>query len=277
MFPPKKTPPVNWGSRGTLAACSCAKTPPCPQPPCEHTCLHRLDPSCMQSHSWHQLPLSVGCARQGGHGCSCSGALCPLYTSPRDTSAHAAWHVPQRQHDSETLPAWAPYSQHPHVPGCAHMFLCMYLCTYTHTHKYMHVCLSVRIPMCSHAFKHMCIQASSPPGCADMHSCAHTHMLTEMLVHGHVFTGTHGIVLTCREGRVCTHLCMHTHISAHTCAHCVRAHTLHTQHGHVHVHKCTSVHTVCTCTHTVCAYTLVCTHTRTHTYTHVCVHKQKCM
>lgn len=167
--------------------------------------------------------------------------LYALFTPLQETPQHMlpAMH-PKTHHDSETPPAWAPYSQHSHVLRCAHRFLCTYLCTHTHANTctyYLHVYLcsftSAHMHMSLHT--HTCIQASSPSVCANIHSCAHTHMLTEMLVHGHIFTGTHGDVLTCREARVCTQLCTHTHmyvlthIYTHVCTPVyMQAHTLHT-------------------------------------------------
>ena len=253
-----------------LAACSCARTTPLPSAPVrEHTrmlarshlgaCMHS-DPSCTHTRGVG-LPLLWAVPGRVGMAAHTQGAPHPLYTPVRHPSTCCLACTPKHSMTWRHPPAPAPFRQHLHVPGCAHVCLHTYLCIHTHTCKHIRACTFIYvhshvltcIRVCTHkrAYKHV-----HPPMHAGIHTCACTHVLTETLVHRHASTGTH--------------VRMHQHAGTHkrtpVCAH-VRTHT-HT-HVSVHAHVLRHVDTRarrCGCAH-VCAYTVctqACAHARAH-------------
>lgn len=177
--------------------------------------------------------------------------LCAPFAPLQYTPQHILPDIhPKTQHDSETPPACAPYWQHSHVLGCAHRFLCTYLCTHTHANTcmcYLHVylCPFTR----AHKFARSHVHSSIFTPCVQTytavptHMCSQRHLCTGMYSQGHTemcqHAGRHECAHMCARTRMCSHTCMHTAV-----------HTLyvHTEHK-LWTHTCTSVHTICACTH----------------------------
>lgn len=204
VAPPKT---VNWGfGRGTgcLQLCQDSSLSSTPIYEHTHTCLHTFGSILHSVTLVASASPCCGLCQTGWAWLLTLRGLCAPFTPLQETPRHTLPGMyPRTQHDNETPPAWAPFGQHPHVAGCAHKFLCAYLHTHTRmqTHPSMdtfiyahsHVLTCTRV--CTHisAFKYL------HPLCVQTYTVVPTHVPTGTLVHGHMFTGTHRDVSTCRE------------------------------------------------------------------------------